>query len=86
MNDRQLLKAAAKAAGINVGYVRSFGYMRINADGSHAGLWNPLKFGDQAFELCVLMDDKFRQEKDPLAAACRAVVEMVVKEKINDCD
>jgi len=65
--DRQLLELAGRALGaIRFEEVDGEGYATLHfADGSTAHGWNPLQFGDDAFELAVKL------ELDVLTAGAR---------------
>lgn len=82
MTDRQLLKLAAKVAGIPIRWdsVRGI-YRRLDvADDYNFNEWNPFKYDADTFDLLVRMSDEFKGAADPHAAARRMIVEMVVKE------
>ena len=53
MDDRELLEAAAKAAGIPGTFQRYWGDSGINHDSPNGGLWNPLEFDADALRLAV---------------------------------
>ncbi len=78
MTDRELLEAAAKAAGIDY-------YARAQSGGmlTDNGEWNPITDAGDALRLAVKLDllwrdiydyEPFEYERDPYAATRRAIV------------
>lgn len=88
MSDRELLKRAAKAAGVSTKIVKPFadyddrlGFYTMNMDGSRVtGQWNPLADDGDALRLAVklrLNIDFGTHESIPYVSASRHGIEMV---------